>query len=454
MVAYFFPPVGGLGAAGSQRVLKFAKYLPSYQWLPVILTIKEPYYESYLAMDPTLLDKVPAETKVARTSVVRGLTKILAWKKTLKTYFSGGANPEGGLSRTLVVTRRQDSKQEGGRYRRLKDAVTDLFEIPDEEAGWLFPGVYAGTKVIKKERIDVIYSTGRPWTAHLIGVILKRLTGKPLVTDFRDPWLTNPFRLAYSPLRNRLEEYLEKQVIAHADAVIANTEELRDEFTRRFPQQPHHKFLSLLNGFDPDDYTGLSLCDASPRKTFTITHTGFLYGQRDPATFLEAVVTLLERKRLGRQTVRIVFVGNVTLPYNLEEYLAARGLSDVVTLQEHVPHKHSLEYLQQSDVLLLLQPGTTTQVPSKLFEYIGMRKPILAVSPRGGATYNLVRKESLGEVAHAEDPEEIAAAVERMYVKWRGEGPKDTTTEEVYQKFDVRNITGLLANVFSQVSTR
>lgn len=59
-----------------------------------------------------------------------------------------------------------------------------------------------------------------------------------------------------------------------------------------------------------------------------------------------------------------------------------------------------------------------TQIPSKLFEYIGMEKPILVISPRGGSTSDLVIKESIGVTAEPTDLQDIASA----YSSFTGRG--------------------------------
>jgi hypothetical protein len=330
-------------------------------------------------------------------------------------------------------------------YERTKDAFTDLFEIPDEEIGWSIPAIVAGFRVLKEDSVDAIFSTGRPWTSHVIGVALKRLTGIPLVVDFRDPWTTNPFRLQYSPLRSRAEEYLETKVIKAADRVVANTHELADEFKSRYPNQPSKKFLSILNGFDPDDFAQAHV-EANPQFVFTIVHTGFLYGKRDPKTFLDALRTVVDETRIPRSKLRVVFVGTVDVSYNLSDYVHHLGLQDIVSLLPQVSYQESLKYLQKADATLLLQPGTTTQVPSKLFDYIGAGKPILAISPRDGATYNLVANEKLGELAEPEAIEQIASSLERLYSRWKTGQVTLSLSPVIQDKFNVRHLTKTLAS--------
>ena len=458
MIAYLFPPVGGIGVAGSQRVLKFAKYLPGNGWQPVILSIKEASYESYFSTDPSLRNKIPANSLIVRTTVIRWLTWLLELKGRLQRGSVPACVPspvaaEQNNPAAAPQVTPQIGQPEKNFFQSFKDGITDLFEIPDEEMGWILPGTIGGLSAFRRYGYDAIFSTGRPWTALLIGVLLKRLTGKPLIVDFRDPWMTNPFRIQYSPMRNRLESWLEHQVIQQANVVMANTHELREEFVKRFPEQQPEKFMTLLNGFDSEDFgREFDSATRSRNQIFTITHTGFLYGKRDPMNFLEAVRLCLEQGRLARDKVRILLIGSAELPYSLPDYLRTTGLSDVVCLRAHVPYRESLDYLGGSDVLLLLQPGTKTQVPSKLFDYIGVGKPIFGISPLDGATSNLMVKHHLGAVADPDNIQGISRALANLYRAWETGSLDSLVDSKEFQRFDVRNVTGTLATRLSTIT--
>jgi glycosyltransferase involved in cell wall biosynthesis len=267
--------------------------------------------------------------------------------------------------------------------------------------------------------------------------------------------MTNPFRSQYSALKNRAEAWLEQYVVKKADIVIANTLELKEEFQRRFPRQSSDKFVTLLNGYDPDDFIFEGVGgDDRDKERFTLTHTGFLYGKRDPKTFLESVKLMVERGLVDPRKLWVRFVGSIELPYDLPAYLSEIHLHDIVILHEHVSYRKSLEFLRHSDVLLLLQPGTTTQIPSKLFEYVGMKKPILAISPPLGATCQLVTKESLGDIADPDDTEAIARALHALYEAWEAGTLTAVRNEAGPHKFDVRQITGGLAALLDKVANR
>lgn len=68
IIAYYFPPAGG---GGVQRVAKFAKYFPSFDWKQVVPTAMPSIYRiSGLSLDYTLLQDIPQSGVVKRTKSI------------------------------------------------------------------------------------------------------------------------------------------------------------------------------------------------------------------------------------------------------------------------------------------------------------------------------------------------------------------------------------------------
>ncbi len=59
MIAYFFPPTGGSGAL---RPFKLAKYLPVFDWHPVVMTVTNPDW--YYAQDTNPLKELPSSVQI------------------------------------------------------------------------------------------------------------------------------------------------------------------------------------------------------------------------------------------------------------------------------------------------------------------------------------------------------------------------------------------------------
>ena len=169
--------------------------------------------------------------------------------------------------------------------------LSAIFIIPDAQVLWMPFAILKGISVIKKEKIDVLYTTGNPFSTHLTGVFLKMLLSKPLVVDFRDPWVTGEYRIWENKFRKKIEGILEKFVIKYADKVISTTELMTLDFANTYPNEPADKFVTITNGFDPDDFNGIFT--KRTYKKFTITYAGTLYaGRQDPKDFFTALLRI------------------------------------------------------------------------------------------------------------------------------------------------------------------
>jgi glycosyltransferase involved in cell wall biosynthesis len=78
-----------------------------------------------------------------------------------------------------------------------------------------------------------------------------------------------------------------------------------------------------------------------------------------------------------------------------------------------ITYKEALQAQMQADIALLCVRGRATEIsddinlPVKLFEYLGARRPILCMGLGIGAASNIVRQQQAGLVSN--DPDEIAA---------------------------------------------
>ena len=102
--------------------------------------------------------------------------------------------------------------------------------------------------------IDAIFSTYPIASAHLIGLILHSLTGKPWVDDFRDP-MWDEFTSAKG-LSLRLRQRIERAVMDRCTLAMVCTDAMYDLFCRRYPQHKS-KLMNIPNGFDEEGFPGL-----------------------------------------------------------------------------------------------------------------------------------------------------------------------------------------------------
>jgi glycosyltransferase involved in cell wall biosynthesis len=406
-ISHVFPPVPLTGAHRTRAVVR---HLPAYGWRPVVVTVRP---ELDTPTDPSLLQGLPKDLVIYRTPAPQLLTLLTDWLSGIRR-----------LRRRLrsaraAETQNQDngSTTAGTDSAGFLDGLTWCLKIPDLSIGWIPWGLFAALRAVTRHKCRAIYSSAPPWTAHLIGLLAKRYTRLPWIADFRDPWRANPFHRVPYRLLDRFDARLERSVVREADWVICNSESVRRNFMTRFPDRAD-RFITIPNGYDPEDFA-----DLQPRRLvgpdrLVLTHAGGFYGRRRPDSIFRAIRLLLDRAVLDDQ-ICLQLVGHDRYEGKpLAAMAADHGVADHLLLPGEVPHRQALELMRGSDIQLLVGfggAGGDLQVPAKLYEYMGVGRPVLALAPRQSAIAEVMASlGSLGAVCDPDDAEQIAAAIQAL----------------------------------------
>ncbi|MBO8164472.1 MAG: glycosyltransferase family 4 protein [Brevibacillus sp.] len=412
IVAYGFPPIGG---GGVPRPLKMAKYLGEFGWRVHVLTVDPTYHAT---LDHSLLAEVPSEVNIYRARELPLLPRPAQPAKMP----AAGSQSAGGLSFAARCKQQVISV--------LKKAKPYLL-IPDDNILWYPAAVKLGREIMRREKIDVIFSTSGPATDHLVARKLVEAHPCKWIVDFRDPWTQNMHRSGIA-WRDRLEERMEADVISRADAVTTVTAKFAENFRQKYGTAI--KRLELIyNGFDRADFADLQPAERSDGK-FRAVYAGIFYQKRNPRLLLEAVKELIEEGRVKREEILLSFAGVFDYPGYSEnaDCVNRLGLADVVEVLGNLPHKEALRLMKSADVLLLVgdvSEDAGAYIPGKLYEYMGVGKPILALNMAGEAT-EIVQRFRLGQVADPTDKEAVKRAYLEMYEDWRRRRDLIQTAEE------------------------
>jgi glycosyltransferase involved in cell wall biosynthesis len=330
----------------------------------------------------------------------------------------------------------------------IADRIFYNLFIPDGMLDWLPLAAAYAHWIIRHYRVEVVLTSSPPHSTHLLGVVLKRYKNVRWIVDFRDPWLDNVVRnrmLSLSPYRNTIEKRMEKWTLRQADGVIANTEANRGILLARHPQLDPKKVVTIPNGFDTGDLEQLPEIEAKSEK-FVATFTGYLYpGMAD--AFLRAVAKLLHNEPGLAHKLKIQFIGQASPYYQQKMFSLSNGLFQVTQWLGPMSHRRAIAHLQSSDLLLCFNfPAQEAAgvVPSKLYEYFMMAKPILAVGPEGEAAA-LIRQARAGQAFAPHQEDEIASAIRHFMRCWENGGLKAELNQEYVQRFDRRLLAQKLA---------
>jgi len=440
MITYAFPPAAG---SGVMRTLKFAKYLPGNGWRPIILALKNPYPEK---CDPAMLDELSSDVKVFRTGMIDCLSFLLKIKKKIQ----GTRQQARGRAHTVHAA--GGGGGNAGIFKSIERLVSTLFSTPDKYIGWLIPAVVRGMSIIRREDIDLIYSTSPAKTALLIGLCLKKISGKAWVVDFRDPWTLTLNGTGKRTVRLRFERWLESKVMKNADMIVANTDYLRDAYVREYQDIIVKKIKVITNGYDEADFQDVRRARPLSDGRCIIGHIGEFYENiRRPDNFLKAVGELVAEKKISPHTISIDFIGGgeYVLTDWYKQLLAYVKLEGIVKSTGHIPHVQSLRSMLNADILLLLQPHPRSrlQIPAKAFEYMRCGGYILTLAPEG-ATAALMRKYAKGTVVREQEIGAIKNAVYFLYTQVMNKKIKGYETAPDVSMYSRKQLTGDLAEVF------
>src|SRR6185503_4055920 len=102
--------------------------------------------------------------------------------------------------------------------------------LPDSQIAWF--STIPGRKLARE--CDLIYVSCTPFSSSVSAAIVKRLTGRPLVVDFRDVW--SPYLLRASLPRRAIVSRLERFVLDTCDVLIMNTDGAARLYAAMYPE--------------------------------------------------------------------------------------------------------------------------------------------------------------------------------------------------------------------------
>jgi hypothetical protein len=328
---------------------------------------------------------------------------------------------------------------------------------------WAIPAFIRGYILIRRGNVNVIYSTGGAWSAHLAGVWLKRATGLPLISEVHDPLVIrkDPNDQGFEKPKNRdarFRHYLEAQLCKYSDYVWWFTQGALHYAKVRNPNlnTPGNAVgFVVMPGADPPGL--IDKVDAHQySEHLNLCHFGSLANDRSLSIILKAANSLFAKYPDARKHLRIHAYGAPLDPlsqdaikqYSYSDILLAHGRLERDPVTGMSGREQVTQKMQGADVLILLHGNgewCAEYIPSKFYDYLWSGRPIWGITHRNPQLDQMLLDRKSYMSANGDEPG-IAMALERIWLDWQ----QKQLIKPVWEPIGVdQAVSSILSNIAS-----
>ena len=388
---------------GAHRSIKLLQNLSSYPVESTVITLSDKSAQEQFGLpyEPALLGKIPAGVQIIRCDypVIHKKTGALQYLDDVTAY----------LDKTAFY------------WEAVLQAAVE--------------------KLLTQQAVDFIYTSAPPFSFAPVVTRIGNKVNIPVILDMRDLWSLWSITPQKTALHYLFCKQLERKTFGKAYKVICATKGLEKLFRKTHPSIPADRFTTITNGFEQDailfdieqpalekitvGYIGSFYYDPgieALRTSAWIRRPGikklnyfpleeqWLY--RTPYFFLKAMQLLFQREPAYRTKIFFKHIGHE--PVWLKEMVVSLGLEANYESLGFLAKAEILKAQSQFDWLLATSEKVKNEdhycLPSKIFDYIKMNKPVLGFVTEG------VQKEFIqgANVGVCVNPDDTAAAADHL----------------------------------------
>lgn len=325
--------------------------------------------------------------------------------------------------------------------------------------------------LLEKEKFDLIYFSTTQFPVCILGAYWKKRYDIPYVIDMQDPWHSDYYQDKPKEQRPpkywfsyRLNKYLERIAMEKVDGLVAVSESYIDTLRARHSNVQHIPALTITFGFFEKDFE-IALHNKSKFKP--LLQEGFVNivyvgrGGMDMHTAIGPVFEAFARGIANENSIfrkiRFYFIGTSYAPAGegsptimplAEKY----GVGDyIIEITDRISYFHSLITLQQSDALFIPGSDDPQYTASKLYPYLALQKPLLAVFNEKSNAVSVLQKcvENAAVFTFNQDKSDMTAAIGQTLRFWAGGVFKPVRFLPGFEKYTARNLTGEQVDLFN-----
>lgn len=253
---------------------------------------------------------------------------------------------------------------------KLPDLLRELAEV-----AYNLVGTYKLQRAARRFKPDFIYE--RYALFNVSGVLVARWHGVPLVLEVNSPLALEQRQLGQQRL-SALASRLERWICNHATVVIAVSTPLREMLVAAGVEP--ERIVVMSNGVDPSQFQPDRQAAARVRARLGLSDArviGFAGWMRDWHGIAE-LVSAMPHWPAALHDVRLLLIGDGPAREAIEAATREANVQQRVHITGALSHAEVVEHLAAID--LAVQPAATPYAsPMKIFEYLAMGKPVIAV---------------------------------------------------------------------------
>jgi glycosyltransferase involved in cell wall biosynthesis len=377
IISYFFPPCN---LTASQRAYNWGKYFKEFGYDPIIITRKWDY---------------PINTPSDMGKSSRSMNIEEEVNDQYRVYYM----PYKGSLKDRIF----EKNKKGKKLIRKALSFKELYSQHSSISVLPYANIFnKASQLIKEENIENVIITGNPFACFHFGYELKnKFPAINWIADYRDDWTTTELVNRNSGLDGilfKMEQKSERKWLSNAAFFTT----VSDYYVKKISKLTGLQGFKLINGFGEElkHFTSTQL----DKSRFEITYNGSLYASQKIEPVLSVAKTLIN-KFIDQIHIHLNFPG-----LRFDEVQAQRvevilkGYEEHYTITGRIPREDVIKIQQKSHILLMIAHEGLKGIPSsKLYEYIGLKKPVLLYPNDNDIIEKTLKHTELGVICDSQE---------------------------------------------------
>jgi glycosyltransferase involved in cell wall biosynthesis len=300
--------------------------------------------------------------------------------------------------------------------------IEKLLRPVESSWSWWLSAYVKGRWLCRDRKFDLIYSTGGAFAAHVAGMHLKKALKIRWLAEVHDPLVT-PGREAVPGLsaQEEMQARVERWICTYADIAIWFTDQALASARRRNPALGDRGKMVIPGVDEPK----VILEPYRPTAHFVIGHFGSLSGSRNVKAVVHALERLIAARPELSAIVQLHLYGGPLDPVSqratesspVKHAICHFGRIEADPVTGKSGREQILQRMRSADVLLLLHgedPICEEYIPSKFYEYLWMRRPIIGLVHKNPQLTALLQEMGNLNIATGESGASHQSVIETM----------------------------------------